>query len=193
LFLFARPIIAAWLGSGFVDKSAVPLQLLSVGVFINCFAHVPYCFLQALGRPDSAAKLFLCELIPYALLAWWMIERHGIAGAAVAWCIRVIIEALLLMWITRRVFSLSAVHLADPRMWTALGALCAAGVAIYATDFFLRKTILVDAGISAVWFAGFALTVWKRVLDEADRASALSVMGPLRSMVRKSFGHAEAN
>ena len=57
LVLFARPIIGVWLGPGFVDKSAVPLQFLALGVFINCFAHVPYSFLQALGRPDTAAKL----------------------------------------------------------------------------------------------------------------------------------------
>src|SRR5437588_1828949 len=80
LVLFARPIIGTWLGPGFVEKSALPLQLLAVGVFINCFAHIPYCFLQALGRPDTAAKLFVCELVPYGLLAWWMIEQIGRAS-----------------------------------------------------------------------------------------------------------------
>ena len=91
----------------------MPLQFLAVGVFINCFAHVPYCFLQSLGRPDAAAKLFVCELIPYGLLAWWMVERHGIAGAAAAWSVRVAIEVVLLLWIARRVFSLSAVHVIE--------------------------------------------------------------------------------
>jgi O-antigen/teichoic acid export membrane protein len=193
LVLFARPIIGAWLGPQFVEKSSVPLQLLAVGVFINCFAHVPYCFLQALGRPDTATKLFLCELVPYGLLAWWLIERHGLGGAAAAWSIRVGIEVLLLLWLARRMFSLSAVHMADRRMWTALAALCAAGVAIYTTDFFLRDTLLVDVIVCAVWLAGFALTVWKWVLDGADRASALSVMAPLRGVFGRALGSAEAD
>jgi len=190
LVLFARPMVGVWLGPGFVDKSAVPLQLLTVGVFINCFAHVPYCFLQALGRPDSAAKLFLFELIPYGAIAWWMIEHHGLAGAAAASAIRVFIELLLLMWITWRLFSLSGVHVLDRRMWTALAALCATGLGVYITNFFLRYSVLVDASVCGMWIAGFALTVWKRVLDRADRSSALAVIAPLRSLLEKSFGSA---
>lgn len=185
LVLFARPIIGAWLGQGFVDKSSVVLQLLAVGVFINCFAHVPYCFLQALGRPDAAAKLFLAELMPYGLLAWWMIERYGIAGAAGASVIRVSIEVLLLMGISHRVLSLSPWHVDDRSMWTAAGALCAAGLAIYAADSFLRGMLFLDAGVCAVWLAGFGLTAWKWVLDGADRASALSLLEPLRNVFVK--------
>jgi O-antigen/teichoic acid export membrane protein len=193
LVLFARPIIRAWLGPGFVEKSAVPLQFLTVGVFINCFAHVPYCFLQALGKPDTAAKLFLCELIPYGLLVGWMIERHGIDGAAAAWSIRVAAEVVLLLWIARRVSSLSVVNVMDRRMWTAIGALFVMGTGIYASDFFLRNVILVDVGVCAVWMAGFAVVVWKWVLDDADRASVLGVMVPLRALLGKSFGSAETD
>jgi len=61
------------LGHEFAENSTVVLRILSVGVFVNCFAHVPYCFLQALGRPDATAKLFLVELAPYGAFAWWMI------------------------------------------------------------------------------------------------------------------------
>ena len=193
LVLFARPIIGAWLGPSFVDKSAVPLQFLAIGVFINCFAHVPYCFLQALGRPDTAAKLFLCELIPYGLLLWWMIPHYGIAGAAAGWSIRVSLEVILLLWIAWRVSSLSAVHVVDRRMLTAVGALCLLGAAAYATHYFLRSSIIADLTLCAAWMAGFALVVWKWVLDSADRASILGAMGPFRSLFGKSFGSVAAD
>jgi len=182
LVLFARPIIGSWLGLGFVEKSAVLLQLLALGVFINCFAHVPYCFLQALGRPDSAAKLFLLEVIPFSLLVWWMVEHYGMAGAAAASAIRVAIEAVLLMFLTWRLFSLSAVHVFDHRMWIALAALCAMGVGLYTTNFFLRHSVVVDGSICGLWIAGFVFTVWKWVLEDADRSSALAVMRPLRGL-----------
>jgi O-antigen/teichoic acid export membrane protein len=192
LILFARPIIGAWLGPAFVDISAVPLQLLALGVFFNCFAHVPYCFMQALGKPDAPAKLFLCELPLYALFAWWMIERHGIVGAAAAWSARVVIEVLLLLWIARREFSLSAINVKDRRMWTALGALFATAVATCTTDFFFHQAIIVDVSLCGIWIAGFGLTVWKWVFDETDRVSALAAVAPFRAMLGKSILQTQA-
>jgi O-antigen/teichoic acid export membrane protein len=70
LVLFAKQIVQLWLGPDFAAKSAVVLEILTVGVFINCFAHIPYCFLQALGRPGTTAALFLMELPPYAAFTW---------------------------------------------------------------------------------------------------------------------------
>jgi O-antigen/teichoic acid export membrane protein/2-polyprenyl-3-methyl-5-hydroxy-6-metoxy-1,4-benzoquinol methylase len=188
LVLFAHPIIGAWLGPGFVAKSAPALQFLAVGVFVNCFAHVPYCFLQSLGRPDTTAKLFVLELIPYGLLAWWMIERQGIAGAAAAWSIRAAIEVAFLLWIARRVFSLSAVRAIDHRMRRALGALMVMGTATYVTNLILHDAMVADVSVCAVWVAGFASVVWGLVLDGADRASVLGMIGPLRSLLGKTIG-----
>jgi len=182
LVLFARPLIAAWLGPGFVDKSSLPLQFLAVGVFVNSFAHVPYCFLQSLGRPDTAAKLFVCELVPYGLLAWWMIERYGIAGAAAAWSIRVAIEVMLLQWIAWRVFSLSPMRVLDLGMWRAFGILAGMGVGMYMTNLLLQADVVADICLCAVWAACFGMAVWKWVLDGADRASAMGVLGPLRGV-----------
>jgi len=190
LVFFARTIVSLWLGPGFVDKSAVALQLLAVGVFINCFAQVPYAFLQAMGRPDAAAKLFLLELPPYALLAWWMVSRYGVPGAALGWSIRVTMEVLLLLWMARKLLSLSATHAFDRGMWTALGALFVTAVAAYFTNVFLRGAIVAEAVMCALWVVGFALAVWKWVLDSLDRSSALAVLAPLRSLAR-SFGDVE--
>jgi hypothetical protein len=111
----------------------------------------------------------------------------------VAWSIRVAIEVVLLLWITMRLFSLSAIHVADRRMWMGLGALLMLGAATSATHFFLRAAILGDIGLCAVWMAGFAIVVWKWVLDGLDRASALAVLGPLQRFYAKSFGIAEAD
>jgi O-antigen/teichoic acid export membrane protein len=192
LVLFARPLIGVWLGAAFVSKSAVPLQLLAIGVLVNSFAHIPYCFLQALGRPDAAAKLFLCELLPYGLLLWLMIQSHGIDGAAAAWLIRVAVEVIILLLISWRVISLSPI--VDRRMGKALLALCFMGVAAYATRSLVRGAIAVDAGLCLVWMSGFAFAVWKWVLDNADRASLIGALGSLLGPARKRFeGIEESN
>ena len=185
LVVFARPLMAAWLGPQFAEKSAAPLQFLAVGVFINCFVHVPYSFLQALGKPAPAAKLFLLELIPYGLLLWWMVEHYGIAGAAAAWSIRVAAELILLLWITQRLFSLSVVPGVDRSMRTGFAAFAVTAMGVYGTHFLLRRTIVADAGICAAWMTGFVLAVWKWVLDEADRTSLLAVVGPLGRVIGK--------
>lgn len=194
LVIFARPIIGLWLGAGFVDKSAVPLQLLAIGVFINSFAHLPYCFLQALGRPDTTAKLFLCELLPYGAFAWWMIERSGIAGAAAAWSIRVGVEVLLLMWIARRVLSLSVIRALDRRMCVAVLAFGTLALAIYRTHVYLHSNLPLDAVLCGAWLVGFALAVWIWVLDPIDRSSTLGAMrSPWRNIRPRPFGNAEAD
>jgi O-antigen/teichoic acid export membrane protein len=193
LVVFARPIISAWLGHTFADKSAVPLQFLAVGVFVNCFAHVPYSFLQALGKPDAAAKLFLCELLPFGLLAWGMTKRFGISGAAAAWSIRVTIEVLLLLWLARRLVCVSFWHALDRRMATGFGALCLFGAGVYATEFFLHGKPGLLAAVCAVWLAVFGLIAWKQVLDDADRASALAVLRPLRNSFEECLESAAAD
>ena len=193
LILFARPIIGVWLGQEFAEKSSITLQFLAAGVFINCFAHVPYCFLQGLGRPDLPAKLFLAELLPYGLLLWWMITRYGIAGAAAAWTIRVTIEVALLLWLGQRTFSLSARNLLDRRMWIGLAVLGGSVIGIYTTDLLAKGNLFLKAVICVFWLGGFTLVAWKRVLDDADRSAVLSALRPLKNSIGKSVEWVEAD
>lgn len=184
LSLFARQIIQLWLGSDFVPNSVMVLQILALGVFINCFAHVPYCFVQSLGRPDATAKLFLVELAPYAAFAWWMIRHGGIAGAATAWSIRVAIEVFLLMLIAWHIFSLSPRGLLSRGMLRSLVALCAMGLTMIATKMALHSFVVIEICVSCIWLAAFALTIWKYVLDDSDRGSVLALASPIRNAVK---------
>lgn len=94
---FAREGMALWLGDGFASHSFRVLQWLAAGVLVNSMAQVPYTFVQGAGRPDWIAKLHLLELPLYLLGLWWMLDVAGIVGAAVAWTIRVTIDALALL------------------------------------------------------------------------------------------------
>jgi len=184
IFLYAKPITQVWLGPEFASQSSVVLQILALGVLVNCFAHIPYCFIQALGRPDAAAKLFVIELVPYAFFAWWMIRHYGIAGAASAWSIRVAIEVGLLMFIVWRVFSLSPRGALDRRMMSGLAALGAMGTAVVATVRLLRDSFFASASVSTFWIGTFALIVWKYVLEEGERASVVAIVSPRRNAIK---------
>ena len=57
---------------------------------------MPFGLVQGIGRPDLAAKLHLVELPFYLLILWWLLDDYGIVGVAIAWVIRVSIDAVLL-------------------------------------------------------------------------------------------------
>jgi len=184
VFLFAGQITQFWLGHDFAEKSTVILRILAVGVFINCFAHVPYCFLQALGRPDTTAKLFLIELVPYAAFAWLMIRHEGIAGAATAWSIRVTIEVFLLIFLAWRIFSLSPRLMLGRGSLRGLTALSILGLALLGTKMALQNSLQTVICLTGIWLVVFAVAIWKYVFDDSDRKSILTLVDPLRAAAK---------
>jgi O-antigen/teichoic acid export membrane protein len=95
-FLIAKPALALWINEPFSEKSYIVAQLLAIGVFINSFGYISQTLVQAYGRPDLTAKLHVAELIAYIPYMWWLVENHGISGAAIAWVIRVTISTIAL-------------------------------------------------------------------------------------------------
>lgn len=100
-----RGFLTWWLGAAFAAQSALVGELLLVGIWIYALAHAPYGFLQAQGRADLTAKFHLLELVIYLPLLWWVISMWGIAGAAVVWDGRVILELSLLLLVSQQVWT----------------------------------------------------------------------------------------
>ncbi len=184
LFLFAKQIINLWLGPGFLATSGLVLQILSVGVFVNCFAHVPYCFLQSLGRPELPAKLLAAELIPYVALLLLMIRHWGLAGAAMAWSIRAAIEVLLLLLISKRVFGLSLRPLLNWGTLIGIAALIGVGLAMVGTMARLTRLLPLAFCLNGFWAVIFGLVLWNYVFDDLDRQSFLALLAPVRHFVK---------
>ena len=182
--LYASPILHLWLGSDFESKSFRVLQILAIGVPVNCLAHIPYCFLQALDRPRWPAILFMCELPVYLAFAWWAITHGGIAGAAMAWSVRVAIEVILLMLMVRRAFGFSLSSLISKQMLRAFAILVLVGSAMTVTKTFTNGWLLGQAGIVAVLLVIFAIGIWISVLDDFDRQSIRSLVSPVLGVFR---------
>ena len=99
----AACLLAPWLlhlagGAQYAGASVVVLRILAVGVAANCIAAVPFTLIQASGRARWTATIHLLEILPYALLLWFGVQRFGIVGAAGAWSSRAIIDAALMTW-----------------------------------------------------------------------------------------------
>jgi O-antigen/teichoic acid export membrane protein len=96
IITLAEGSLNLWLGAKFAHNSTRVLQWLAIGVFINSLSQVPFSLLQGAGRPDLPAKVNLLEVPFYLLILWWLIKAHGIEGAAIAFVVRMGIDAAIL-------------------------------------------------------------------------------------------------
>jgi O-antigen/teichoic acid export membrane protein len=90
--------LTLWLGPTFAAATRPVAQLLFVGTWINGIAVVPFALLQGQGRPDITAKFHVLELVPFVGTLWLLIHTFGLTGAAIAWCLRVAVDAVLMFW-----------------------------------------------------------------------------------------------
>lgn len=99
---FAPQLLHLWLGQQVADAAGTATRILAIGLLFNAVALVPSSFLSACGRPDISAKFHMLELVIHLPLAWWLVSSYGITGAASAWSIRVIFDAVLLFGASRQ-------------------------------------------------------------------------------------------
>jgi O-antigen/teichoic acid export membrane protein len=176
LMLHAKDILRIWLGDDFAAQGHVVLRVLAFGVLINSLAHVPFALLQGMGRPDIPAKFHLVELPFYVGLALFSIGHWGIAGGAVAWTVRVAVDACLLFIAAFKVCRLRWRLFADGgviRLGQALFALAATTCAAkgLAGSLTFSCQLALFGGVVVV----FGSIVWKKVLDKTDRMAILGV------------------
>ena len=151
--VFAHSLLALWLNASFAGPATPVLQLLLIGIFLNSAAHLPYALLQAHGRSDLTAKLHLLELPVFAALLVGGVHWFGITGAALAWTLRVVLDAALLFfcawWLQRPLRMMLA---------RGVGLLCLACAAFLLVVYALQSQLqLVAIGIVVAGCAFAAL------------------------------------
>lgn len=99
---FGRMGLKLWLGPVFTNNTCHVLPILSLGVFVNGLAGVPFALIQAAARPDLTAKLHLVEAPVFLAACWYLTKRFGIDGAAMAWATRALLDAVALLLLARQ-------------------------------------------------------------------------------------------
>lgn len=94
--MLAYPALYFWLSPDFAKKSLSIILILVVGVFLNGISLVPYTFLHAKGKPKVTAIFHVIELCVYIPVLWILTQHFGLAGAALAWVGRVLLDYVLL-------------------------------------------------------------------------------------------------
>ena len=90
-----------WVGPNFAEVSAPVAEILFLGAFVNGLAFIPYNLLQGQGRPDITGIIHAAEILPFLGVLWMTTKAYGIEGAAVAWGLRILADALILSWMAR--------------------------------------------------------------------------------------------
>jgi O-antigen/teichoic acid export membrane protein len=165
----AGPFLGIWVGPTFAEHSALVMQLLAIGLYINGFSKVAFNLLQAMGRADVTAKLHLIELPCYVIALIALTKYFGIVGAAAGWALRMMLDAGLLWWMSRRVAHVP---------WRAIRELASV---LFATVASLLALVWVQ---NAVWrfslgalaLGVFCLAFWFVVLNDDDRRVVIDLV-----------------
>ncbi len=161
-----------WLGAGFAEGSAMVLRLLGIGILFSCFGFAPNALLDAIGRPDLTAGLGLAlaaVFLPLMALALWL--GLGIEGAAAAWALRAVAEALGKLALAARCYPAARPAARQILLPLALAGVSLAGVAA------LRSTPWAEAALAVVALPCFALALW-RMLGADERQQMLARFRP---------------
>jgi O-antigen/teichoic acid export membrane protein len=177
LLALAPDVLRLWLGPEFALQSTYALQILAVGVLLNSLAWIPYALLQAAGRPDLPARFHLLELPLQAVLVWWLVGSFYITGAALAWTLRVGVDAALLFGACGRLSLLSGRALAAHRLPQTGLLATAAGAAALALGLF-SVALWLRAGAAAIIAAVLTMAAWFWLLNQADRSQVLNLIRP---------------
>jgi O-antigen/teichoic acid export membrane protein len=61
---------------------------------------VGFTLLQSQGKADVTGKLNIVEFLPFVAVLWVSTAAFGIVGAAAAWTLRSIADALIMLWLS---------------------------------------------------------------------------------------------
>ncbi|ELW9443380.1 flippase [Pluralibacter gergoviae] len=98
--VFSKSILDIWLGDLYALHSSMILKILLVGFLFNAIAQVPFSAIQSSGKAKLTAILHCIEIVPYFTLLYFLTTSFGLIGVAYAWSVRVIIDCLILIFIS---------------------------------------------------------------------------------------------
>lgn len=182
---FSPDILRLWLGAEFAQKSATALAVLALAVFVNGLAFFPSVLLQGVDKPEVTALFHVIELPVYLGTIWFLVDRLGILGAALACAIRVGIDSVLLFGACFRFRLTSFRSLSQERLGRSAGL-----VALFAGAVFLgclSGGMATRAAVAVLSVAMYVVASWWIALSDRDRGFfivSLKAMAPALAAVR---------
>jgi O-antigen/teichoic acid export membrane protein len=175
LMFLARPFLSLWAGRAYGLHGTGPFLVIMVGVLFNCLGWVPLSYLLSAGRTKVIAYVQTAEVVPYLVGAYLLTSRFGAVGAAAVWSARLVVQAVVLFAVVRRVAPQLPFSPLSERRARSVAAPLALGCAAIAA-----ATVSQSLGARAVWVTGlgalYVAAVWRLVLTTRERRGLLSLV-----------------
>ncbi len=139
--VFMHPFLTLWISRAFAGEASLIGQIVLTGFWINVLGYACYTHLTAVGQPRLLATAHVIEVVPYCLLLVALMSWMGLAGAAIAFAVRVAVDDLLLAQFCG--------------LLKETGGLLAAGIAAFAIA--IRLGVGLELGDGTRVIAGLAL------------------------------------
>jgi O-antigen/teichoic acid export membrane protein len=94
-------LLRLWLGNDFSHEVKGVMAIMLAGVLLSGFGPIAMSHLRGRGFPRDVAIIQIIELPFYILAMNWLLTKHGVTGAAIAWSGRLLTHALLLVALSR--------------------------------------------------------------------------------------------
>jgi O-antigen/teichoic acid export membrane protein len=185
LALFAKQILRWWLGAEFAAQSTLTFQILALGMLISSVALVPFSLLQGVGRPDLTGIFSLLEFLFQTCSCWFLVRRFGIPGAALAWTLKALLDALLMFGAVFWLDSVSFGSLVQNGMRRTLLAVVSLGLSL-AILWQVHGPFPAQVLVATALVLAFILISWTHVLDSRDRNLLLVTVSHVRLAFAKS-------
>jgi len=171
---YSSDILRIWISPEYASHSVLIFQILSVGFLFNALAQIPMTALHAYNRPDLPAKYHLIELPIMIILNLILIPWIGIIGAAIAWSMRVIMDAVLLLYGAKKCFkslynSMITIRFSR-KIYFQLIVFTLLIIPILIADSMTWKMLF-----TFILFIFYGVAIWLFSFDEVDRAFLLKI------------------
>lgn len=181
LLSVAKPFFTIWAGPRFGEVSTGPFYVLLVGLFFGILAFIPHTTITSAGRTDLFAKLYWLELAFYAVIAYFFIQELGIIGAALAWTVRTIVDAILIVYFSSRVANISYAF-AGEFVYLLPGALFLVPLLVVVV---ISDSVTWRLSVAPLCLCAYCVVAWKFFLRDDERkwisVRAASVVSRLRT------------
>lgn len=164
--LLADLLLAAWLGADFAHQAAPATRLLAAGVVLLALDGVAAALIDGAGRAARNAALAIAELALYLPALLLALAAFGIAGAAAAWALRMLLATAARLALARGAHPALAPDLRAlaPAL---LATLCALATALALADQPLPARLALLAALPIP----VALLAWRHALPPGERAA----------------------
>ena len=183
LVTLASEILRVWVGPEFARAGSTVLQWLAVGALINGVGFVGFAVLQGVGRADLTGKLNLVELPLYIATIVMLAKTMGLAGAALAWTLRVLVDTVALWMMARRSLVPDRRLVRTPKaMWITMGLALLVGAVLQSSAARIAYVFAAAAVYLPVAWFGLVTQGERRAVRGLLRRSMTPIDDPSRQV-----------